>query len=631
MTELSRRSFLSPSSYLPKEEPTRTQSDTEISPVYDNETIDAEVSKAIEQYLGLSQKDVECFIRPGNHVLDKNHIELIKSKKINHVMGEISLASLSRILLYDTDYTAPLSLKLKNLLNRVLSPGIGAADIERRYHKEALKALLENNFTISTADSDADQLWISKKETPNLVFYSGMGILSALLGISALAKSKNKVSRRKFLSIISGVSGAAALAGIEEWLRALTVPSPIPLRRTPIFEHGTDAQIALEKTGFMGDDLDETLGTFTELLVDRRNEIMALNYWYNIAATSNADSDEQNRILAYMGVGHGKAVDNFLEGPSVLEKKVYNFAEAILTDGLDTSLQTMLNDSTIDDGIYIFNGKLTVLGWSAFFEDAVSIGKNVPEGIDDDSRMPSTARAIFIDALLDQLEKLSIDHNSELNELKFQVLQAAAADLTQNMELTARDTIPSIRESVEIKHTVVDARSITDELKIVGMSDKITEAFNIGQGEMIDGVLHLRDTQIAESHSTTKPHEIGIGLAKYRGRYEPVTLRFFGNELSGTFYASKQIKSVYGYEQNIQTLKYRKVIDNDQLNSLANSPYLRADIIHDPDSWVSYFYRTGLTVVSLHTLPAFGYSDLYMLDGEPPTMYDPRIISSRQI
>lgn len=71
--KFSRRTLLSLKTYSSEAVHTSTTTTKEAS-LYDTEQIDAAVSAAIQEHLELSSDRVECFIRPGNHVIDPNHI-----------------------------------------------------------------------------------------------------------------------------------------------------------------------------------------------------------------------------------------------------------------------------------------------------------------------------------------------------------------------------------------------------------------------------------------------------------------------------------------------------------------------------------------------------------------------------
>jgi len=620
----SRKQFLSPRTWL-----TEKNSTEEESPVYDNEHIDREVAAAIHEYLGLSPDRVKCFIRAGHHVVKLNHIEFMNREKVTHLMGELSLKNLKKILIPEekTDY-APLSYKLKRIFNRIINPGIGSSNAEHTFHDEAIKTLLKNGFTVSTADGELEQLFKEHSKPSNIFYYAGLGLLSGLAGASVVAKSKQDISRRKFLG---DFFGGLTVAAVAIWMRSVTSPVTVPLQRFFIVEKANEAQILLEENGVLGNDKDNPLGTFTEILVQRRNEIMALNYWHTIATTTS-EQGAQNRILAYMGVGHGKAIDDFLEGPKTLEQKVFSFAHNILSTGLseviDRSLKDDMSSQAKTNSISI--GIRTVMGWSLLFEDPITLGKNIKNDTSPVD-VPSTARTVFIDALMAQLNELSQKNDrSEREELRLKVLQTCVKSLIDNMKLFSSKTISSLMEAAGIKKDTATVET-EDPLTVTGLSDKFVDGFTAGNGQMENGVVRLIDSTISERYSSVKPYEVDIGFVKFKGRYLPVSLTFSHSKTTDSVSTAKKISTIYGDIILADPQMYFKITNEEQLAFLREEAYLEARLVHDPNSRFENFFRTSLTIVSKHTNPSFGSADFYVLQADPPSIYDAKLISVHNI
>lgn len=540
-------------------------------------------------------------------------------------MGELSLSRIANIILQDHESMVPKAFALKSLLFRILNPGIGASSTERDYHDKALKLLLESDFIVSTADGDSNQLWESREKPPDLDFYLNTGMILALTGVSVLAHKKRKVSRRKFLGFLSKAAGGAAAITVGEWLRSLTFPSPIPLKRSVLSDQVNDAQIALERTEFLGDGQDATLGTFTEILIERRNEMMALNYWHTIALTSG-DIQHQNRILAYMGRGHGKAIDNFLEGPNELEQKLSAFAESLLTDGLIYTVESSLSDKAHSEADHVFLARNVILGWANFFEDATSIGTRIPTKTETHTNIP-TAKTVFIDVLISQLEILANnDHRSQTEEIIFKALQGAIRHYTENIDHITKNVLPSIYDTLDIAPMTPPPEEIQDQPEIVGMSRIFLESYNAGFGERKDGTLHISDTVVVEAASQEKSFEVPIGLVKTEGKYAPVSMQFIEDKSNETVTTTKTMLTVYGAKKIFDPKTYNRVTAEEQLNRLLGTPTLVANLTTDPGSWQDLDYRTSLTMMAIDTLPAFAYSELYLLDGDSHSQFDPQVI-----
>lgn len=631
---ISKRDFLSPKYW---------QESAQAAELREFAEIDAKVSHAIEQFLGLKKDEVELFLRPGNHVLGREHVKFIRENKINHVTGEIETDSLLYYLNpnYRIDagldveqesepQTLSLRDKLRQIFVRMKNPTIGSTRYQYDMHQEILETLFENGFLLSSTDSDVTALYEDREVPAHLISTAAGSLIAVLMGTAALSKLGHKMTRREFLRKVAKGSTLLGAASLASWLGSIGVPIPTPMKRTPIVERGIEKQIAFEELQSNLSDTDPLFGEFTEIFVKRRNEIMALNMWHTLSQTTLRDSEHQNRILSYFGYGHGEVITDFIQGPEYLTQQVEKLAREICTTGLKQMIADRISaDPEEFQRVTIVELALVLHKWSKLFANTAVFGKDPQINISTVANAPENARSVFLRVLKETLqdhENKEADSRVKSIELQalFETLLLCIGDVHDLPKFT--QTINTSSEVLEQPEQVLRATDV-----ITGYEKKIEIAVNKTVGTVTDlGVeAVVSGVYIFSMYQEELPLELPVGIWKHNGGFVPfkTVIKQIADDRIETY---QEIILKNGVKKLVNKRSFSRLNgeDDPRISQLVLEPRIDLEISFGLDSFSQPHYQLTLIAKSKAEVPGvWGDWSAYVAEDDTDEVFGIKVIS----
>jgi hypothetical protein len=362
------------------------------------------------EHMGFPHTRAEVNFYPGDHMLNKTHLALFQND--DAVTGEIDRNTMCVIWNIEENagqfaLTFPQQHnENKGVLWSLMHPGIEVPTKERimqsiEIYRE-LKAKGVNMYSGDVSSSAISQLQsIDALESANTLNV-GIAGLSAMLQVGLIANSvaelrnNEPMTRRKFLKLGGKLGLAAGLNKILRLQMNFDFSGGIPLGRQPALEHAIDAEASIEEAIRDLGLTDSQYETYTKMLVEHRNNIMALHAWRTLG--EEAQTKEDPKVSIFYGTGHGRTEDIFDKGPEYCEDQIHAHATTYLTDGLDYLIEGELSDEEI---ILALENGMTLYPPCLRHGDAVLRDALVGQVL------PRTAQMIFGDSLVEQLESAS--------------------------------------------------------------------------------------------------------------------------------------------------------------------------------------------------------------------------------
>jgi hypothetical protein len=518
----------------------------------------------------------------GNHVLTPEHVARIEKDKIDVITGEFK----SEMLYYYAFQSlgqpdgSENSLSLKDILYRLEHLGEGASPSEMRYHRETIKSLLRQGKTFVSADAmDPYQSSFDSKKPVSLYSIAEGGLIAGLIGPEVLyvsrklVEKRNKSTNREQKDSKDGVTRRTILKwGALEYgiylarkhIDFITKGADIPL---------LDATSSIDPFGLQigYEELREKLGidkhafeVYSEELIGLRNKVMALNTWHTIALS--ARPDKKTAIMMMFGDAHIKTYDDFLKGPEALEKEIEGYARKICTDSIDFLINEANRVKKEAPGLIDNEERLVwdLWGYSEMFVDPYFYGRNQPLDESKVTRMPKTARAVFIKTLSEVISENERAGTKEsqrkariLKGVKGKIINQMTHELDEsegaNIQLRGKTDYSDVdideRKRAEIQATFSNSYSddIKEAEKEVSQTRKEKDVFD--QGLYYKG--------------------LPLGIAFYQGRYHPVVRNFTVRE-----------------DGIIETMDYLDLPNSHRLQ-LGKSSFRKAEELYREGEWFS--------------------------------------------
>lgn len=580
--------------------------------------IDQQVVTKLHEVLGITPSNVRLFIRTGNHVLDKNHLDFIAENAITHVAGERDVEGLLQAY---KDAQKPEKITVKVLWSRVVEavfqPGIGSSPIAEQTDNAAVKSLIDSNVRMTALDGDSQaifDLWrVGRPESiVALGSASVAGLVLVLTGVSIEKYRQDKISKRLFLALAGGSTLALGAA--------VAVPSLMPnVSHSIIDSRVIETQVMYDRLRAGRSDERLTIfGSFNELLLRRRNEIMALNLWNVLSRAKDISGGETESIFSYFGKAHSEIIGLFLEGPQEAERLVRDFARLLLTEGMNFLITQSQTDATV-------RIQDSLLEWFTAFADATTVGPQHslrPETIG--AAIP-TARTVFIDVLLEQIAIELLYTNTMPNE-RFTRLSRLLEAIQNYIEKENRDTISELQHitrgnvgsSAEALSIPLDAETEDKLLDTVVFGNHDVRLFlqqsATQRGTIGSGGRH--DAEIASQKTT----EILTGLCTYGGQYHICKLRMY-RTLSNSIVTKYELQLADGHKYYFNRREYVKSDALPAGHASSDKRYIH-EVALAPHRGARYTQRMDV-VLSNRRPDAFLSTSQVYFESSPSNPHDP--------
>ncbi len=355
--------------------------------------IDSKIQDAIEKYLGIRSKNVGFRMYFSQHAITDKIRRIIDDFETTCLLGEIP-KYMVEIAKSDQETDNSLQAFLPAFV-----PGAGS-NKEMRVYIKNLRALLQaNKPTIVPTDPGLGHIADEKFGPEEILVGAGpllipFGLLTGP-AIIEMVKNPESMNKREFLKQVGLGILVAIVPGIVKNMLIVEPPEQIAPAGSRLVEtYAKASNIILrpnKNNPWMG---------IVEATVLFRNSIIALNTWNAVAKRSSVEHRENFFLMA--GSAHQGIKESFVNGPDSCEKEVENWANELLTSGLDFLKEASASIERMPDE-WVIN---ELMRYSRAFDDPpfFNLGTEYPFNRPPLKHYPRTVERVFRD-ILDNLVK----------------------------------------------------------------------------------------------------------------------------------------------------------------------------------------------------------------------------------